>query len=135
MTIFIKSSYKSRKKIVFEEEIPSEQLVPGDLIAIKNMSIMQCDVVLLNGNVIVNESMLTGESVPVTKTALPNNRGTSLSVSHDRPSNAHFVETTLNLKDHSRHIIFSGNLIFKSFLKIIILIFVGISKDGILLTD
>lgn len=95
--------------LVYEEEIPSEQLVPGDLIAIKNMSIMQCDVVLLNGNVIVNESMLTGESVPVTKTALPNNRGTSLSASHDRHSNAHFIETTLNLKDHSRHIIFSGN--------------------------
>ena len=39
-------------------------------IMIKNISIMQCDAVLLNGNVIVNESMLTGESVPITKTAL-----------------------------------------------------------------
>ena len=53
-----------------EEEIPSEDLVPGDIIAVKNMSIMQCDAVLINGNVIVNESMLTGESVPVTKIAL-----------------------------------------------------------------
>lgn len=45
---------------VVEEEIRSEDLVPGDVICIKNMSIMQCDAVLLNGNVIVNESMLTG---------------------------------------------------------------------------
>jgi cation-transporting ATPase 13A2 len=96
------------KSRFYEEDIPSEHLVPGDLISIKNMTIMQCDAVLLNGNVIVNESMLTGESVPVTKTALANNRGTSLSVSHDRQSNLNAVEATLNLKDHSRHIIFSG---------------------------
>ncbi|MCL4136628.1 UNVERIFIED_CONTAM: hypothetical protein GTU68_051500, partial [Idotea baltica] len=31
---------------------------------------MACDAVLISGNVIVNESMLTGESVPVTKTPL-----------------------------------------------------------------
>ena len=99
---------------VYEEEIPSEQLVPGDLIAIKNMSIMQCDAVLLNGNVIVNESMLTGESVPVTKTALANSRGTSVSICTERPSNPYSQENTLNLKDHSRHIIFSGTQVIQT---------------------
>lgn len=44
------------------------QLVPGDVILIPpNGCNMQCDAVLINGTVIVNESMLTGESVPVTK--------------------------------------------------------------------
>ena len=49
--------------------ISSEQLVPGDVMLVpKQGCMMQCDAVLLQGNAIVNESMLTGESVPVTKT-------------------------------------------------------------------
>lgn len=36
-------------------------LVPGDVIEVpKQGCVMQCDAVLLNGNCIVNESMLTG---------------------------------------------------------------------------
>lgn len=53
------------------EIIPSEHLVPGDLLVIPPQGcMMQCDAVLLKGNCIVNESMLTGESVPVTKTSI-----------------------------------------------------------------
>ncbi|KAL1122052.1 hypothetical protein AAG570_003458 [Ranatra chinensis] len=56
------------------EEVPSKHLVPGDVIVIPSFGcVMQCDAVLLQGNCIVNESTLTGESVPVTKTSLPKN--------------------------------------------------------------
>ncbi|XP_062439242.1 polyamine-transporting ATPase 13A3 isoform X2 [Rhea pennata] len=55
------------------EEILSTDLVPGDVMLIpSNGTIMPCDAVLLSGTCIVNESMLTGESVPVTKINLPN---------------------------------------------------------------
>lgn len=53
------------------EEINSTDLVPGDVIEIPaNGCLMACDAVLVAGTCIVNESMLTGESVPVTKAAL-----------------------------------------------------------------
>ncbi|KAI8352801.1 hypothetical protein B0O80DRAFT_427396 [Mortierella sp. GBAus27b] len=49
--------------------IGSEELVPGDVFEItdSDLSVFPCDAVLLTGDCIVNESMLTGESVPVSK--------------------------------------------------------------------
>lgn len=45
------------------ETISTELLVPGDIMEIPSHGcIMHCDAVLLNGNCILNESMLTGES-------------------------------------------------------------------------
>lgn len=44
------------------EDIPTSLLVPGDVIVIPaHGCTIQCDAVLLNGNAIVNESMLTGK--------------------------------------------------------------------------
>ncbi|KAI1315498.1 hypothetical protein EDD11_000731 [Mortierella claussenii] len=49
--------------------IGSEELVPGDVFEITDseLAVFPCDAVLLTGDCIVNESMLTGESVPVSK--------------------------------------------------------------------
>ena len=49
----------------------SSELVPGDVLAVPDHGCqLLCDAVLLSGSVIMNEAMLTGESVPVTKVAL-----------------------------------------------------------------
>lgn len=48
----------------------SNDLVPGDVLVVPENAIMPCDGVLLSGSCIVNESMLTGESVPVIKNAV-----------------------------------------------------------------
>lgn len=44
-------------------------MVPGDVVNLStsNFTLMPADLFLLSGDAIVNESMLTGESVPVSK--------------------------------------------------------------------
>lgn len=49
----------------------SVTLVPGDILEITNDMSIPCDLVLLSGQAIMNESMLTGESIPVVKSSLP----------------------------------------------------------------
>ena len=53
--------------------IMSDEVVIGDLIEISSNSVLCCDIILLNGSCIVNESILTGESIPVIKSELPDN--------------------------------------------------------------
>ncbi|XP_050414163.1 polyamine-transporting ATPase 13A3 isoform X2 [Patella vulgata] len=85
-------------------DVPSEDLVPGDIIEIpRHGCMMQCDTVLLSGNCIVNESMLTGESVPVTKTPLPNPL--------QLPGQP---ELLFDMKTHSRHVLFCGTQIIQT---------------------
>lgn len=47
----------------------STDLIPGDVVNIltEDLALFPADMLLLSGDVIVNESMLTGESVPVSK--------------------------------------------------------------------
>ena len=56
------------------ESISSDDLVPGDVIEVQNNSVVPCDVLLLSGECAVNESLLTGESIPQIKRGLPNSR-------------------------------------------------------------
>ena len=58
---------------------------------------MPCDAVLLAGTCIVNESMLTGESVPVMKSALPMS---------DFNEDDH--QDNYDSERHKRHTLFSG---------------------------
>lgn len=53
-------------------EIDSDDLVPGDIMLVPESTKMPCDAILITGSSIVNEAMLTGESIPVIKNPLPN---------------------------------------------------------------
>ncbi|KAI8795519.1 cation-transporting ATPase 13A3, partial [Biomphalaria glabrata] len=78
---------------------PEHLLVPGDVIAIPaHGCVMSCDAVLTAGTCIVNESMLTGESVPVTKTPL-------------MPAED---EEIYSPETHKRHTLFSGTKIVQT---------------------
>lgn len=78
--------------------VPAERLVPGDVLVIPSHGcLMPCDAVLLTGNCILNESMLTGESVPVTKTPIPSSN-----------------DVIYNTKEHARHTLFCGTRVIQT---------------------
>ncbi|XP_063707485.1 polyamine-transporting ATPase 13A3 isoform X3 [Culicoides brevitarsis] len=80
------------------EVVDTKILVPGDILEIpSNGCTMQCDAVLLSGNCILDESMLTGESVPVTKTPLPCKK-----------------ELIFDTKEHARHTLFCGTKVIQT---------------------
>uniref|UniRef100_A0A8C4V897 Cation-transporting ATPase n=1 Tax=Falco tinnunculus TaxID=100819 RepID=A0A8C4V897_FALTI len=84
------------------KELESCCLVPGDMFLLDGKKLaLPCDAVLIDGSCIVNEGMLTGESIPVTKTALP------------------FTESPMPWKTHSmedyrRHILFCGTEVIQT---------------------
>ncbi|XP_074887740.1 putative cation-transporting ATPase 13A5 [Buteo buteo] len=78
------------------EELESCYLVPGHMFLLDGKKLsLPCDAVLIDGSCIVNEGMLTGESIPVTKTPLP-------LVESPMPWKTHSME------DYRRHILFCG---------------------------
>ncbi|KAF8560477.1 hypothetical protein P879_07776 [Paragonimus westermani] len=82
------------------QDVDSTELVPGDLIEIPRKGcMMHCDAFVLTGNCIVNESTLTGESVPVTKTPLP-----------DRQRR----DDAFNIRSLARHVLFDGTSVIQT---------------------
>ncbi|XP_073874916.1 polyamine-transporting ATPase 13A2 isoform X24 [Macaca fascicularis] len=80
-----------------EEWVDSSELVPGDCLVLpQEGGLMPCDAALVAGECMVNESSLTGESVPVLKTALPEGLG------------PYCAET------HRRHTLFCGTLVLQA---------------------
>lgn len=53
-----------------KQTISTQDLSFGDRIFVKENEIAPCDVVVVQGSAIVNEAMLTGESIPIVKTAI-----------------------------------------------------------------
>lgn len=54
--------------IGMETNVRDIYLVPGDCFFVANDMTLPCDCILLSGKVVVDEAMLTGESMPITKT-------------------------------------------------------------------
>uniref|UniRef100_A0AAA9U070 Polyamine-transporting ATPase 13A2 n=1 Tax=Bos taurus TaxID=9913 RepID=A0AAA9U070_BOVIN len=80
-----------------EEWVDSSELVPGDCLVLpQEGGLMPCDAALVAGECVVNESSLTGESIPVLKTALP-----------EGPA-PYLPET------HRRHTLFCGTLVLQA---------------------
>uniref|UniRef100_A0A8C2VVI1 Cation-transporting ATPase n=1 Tax=Chinchilla lanigera TaxID=34839 RepID=A0A8C2VVI1_CHILA len=84
------------------QEVESRFLVPGDLLILTgNKMQMPCDAILIDGSCVVDEGMLTGESIPVTKTPLPKT---------DSP----LPWKTQSEADYKRHILFCGTEVIQA---------------------
>ncbi|KAM9378812.1 putative cation-transporting ATPase 13A4 [Phaethornis superciliosus] len=84
------------------KEVESDRLVPGDMLILKERkTLLPCDVILISGQCIVNESMLTGESIPVTKIHLPK-------ADNVKPWRMHLAE------DYKKHILFCGTEVIQT---------------------
>ncbi|MBZ3889945.1 putative cation-transporting ATPase 13A4 [Sciurus carolinensis] len=84
------------------QELESRFLVPGDLLILTGNKVqMPCDAILIDGSCVVDEGMLTGESIPVTKTPLLK---TDSSVPWKLQSEV----------DYKRHILFCGTEVIQA---------------------
>ncbi|KAJ1344961.1 hypothetical protein BSLG_000476 [Batrachochytrium salamandrivorans] len=84
----------------------SEELVPGDLFELESglAPIVPCDAILLSGDCILNESMLTGESLPVSKSPATDQDIATINFEEEEPSSSSRT---------SRFFLFSGTEIIR----------------------
>ena len=54
------------------EDVAITQLLPGDLVLVQPKQSIPCDMLLVQGSCLVNEALLTGESVSITKSRISN---------------------------------------------------------------
>jgi cation-transporting ATPase 13A2 len=89
----------------FWRHVESSELVPGDVYEVTDPALTQlpCDSLLLSGDCIVNESMLTGESVPVSKIPMTDESLDFLDLS----------ASTIH-PEIARHMLFSGTKIIRA---------------------
>lgn len=65
--------YIGNAEEVEKRAINSTALVPGDIIGVPQGEVIPCDAIMIQGSCVMNESMLTGESIPAIKQAIPAN--------------------------------------------------------------
>ncbi|KAM9316541.1 putative cation-transporting ATPase 13A4 [Gastrophryne carolinensis] len=83
-------------------QVESRHLVPGDILVLSGKNFfMSCDALLINGTCVLNEGMLTGESIPVTKTQLPN-------IDNTMPWKQYSGE------DYRRHVLYCGTMVIRT---------------------
>ncbi|NWT96793.1 AT134 ATPase, partial [Urocynchramus pylzowi] len=83
-------------------ELESHHLVPGDMLILKKVkTLLPCDAILISGQCTVNESMLTGESIPVTKIHLPQ-------ADNFKPWRVYCAE------DYRKHVLFCGTEVIQT---------------------
>jgi cation-transporting ATPase 13A3/4/5 len=80
---------------ISSQEISSVNLVPGDVMEVPEGTKLPCDAIMLEGESVVNEAMLTGESCPVIKESIPNN-------------NEITEDFNIENKNQVKHFLFSG---------------------------
>ncbi|KFZ61370.1 putative cation-transporting ATPase 13A2, partial [Podiceps cristatus] len=94
-------SVRVRRPSGEEMVVSSADLVPGDCISLPaDGMLVPCDAALLTGECMVNESMLTGESVPVMKTPLP--------------AGGQAASTVYSPEEHGRHTLFCGTQVIQA---------------------
>ncbi|KAI5180241.1 manganese-transporting P-type ATPase [Nematocida sp. AWRm80] len=81
---------------VKKEEVLSTTLRPGDKVFLGSKMQVPADLLVIRGNAIVNESMLSGESTPVSKESIPRNS-----------------DALLSMDRHKKHILYGGTKIIK----------------------
>ena len=98
--------YVYRSKQWSKQPVSAATLVPGDIVSLQTnndrSSTVPCDALLLRGSAIVNEAMLTGESVPLLKESMLDNM-----------DNESLRFTNGTDKNHQKNVVFCGTQILK----------------------
>lgn len=78
-------------------EVCSAEVLPGDVMQVQD-GVICCDVVVVNGGAVMNESMLTGEPMPVQRFPVE-----------------HGETTAISANTHKKHLLFTGTVVMQSF--------------------
>ncbi|CAD8051496.1 unnamed protein product [Paramecium sonneborni] len=96
----VKDNNSNDDEQFLREQIPFSKHLPPKLFQVETMNVdsyksVPCDILLLNGQVVVNESMLTGESVPQVKEGINKHQNEHLDIKNKHKSNVIFCGTEI----------------------------------------